>query len=151
MGWTTSTTPNLPDFQDFIANGLGVPGGALPLDSPYPQYALNQAQNLVLNIPGVAGLDYTIAVYNCAGHILLRVTPDQIGQSFFATARQKFNMLGASSGVIASSSDQSTSNSFATPEGFKNFTTMDLEFFRTPWGRAYLDFNQSFGGISGLT
>ncbi len=130
-------------------------GAALPAvntaSSPWPAYALNQALALVLMIPTVAGLDYTLAVYNCAGHILLGIAPDMPGQGFFVQQRENFNLLAASPGVIASSSDQATANSFATPDVMTKMTVGDLYFFRTPYGRAFLAFSQDFGAIAGLS
>lgn len=149
--WTNPTVPNLPDFLVFIANNMQIPVSALPANSPWPGYAFNQAMNTVLTVSGVASLDYVLAVYNCGGHILLAITPDQTGQTYFAGQRAAFDMLGVSNGMIAASSDQGTSNTFATPEGFKNLTVRDLDFMRTPWGRWYLGYAQDYGSIVGLT
>lgn len=151
MSWSNPNAPNLADFTLFVQSSMGIPTPVLPADSPWLGYAFNEAMNLVLYVPMVAGLDYTLAVYNCAGHILLRITPDAAGQDYFETARNTFRILAPSSGVIASSSDQSTSNSFAVPEGFTKMTVGDLEFMRTPWGRSYLAYAQSFGDVCGLT
>jgi hypothetical protein len=151
MAWTNPNAPNITDFLSFVADNMQIPSSALPAGSPWPQYALDRAINLVFSIPAVAATDYTIAVYNCAGHILLGLAPDQTGQTYFQTARVSFDMLEASSGVIASSGDQGTYNAFAVPESLTKLTVGDLYFFKTPWGREYLAYAQDFGEIAGLT
>lgn len=136
---------------DALAAGTATPPAVSTANSPWIAYALNRALNLVMQIPTIAGLDYTLAVYNCAGHILIGISPDQASQSYFTDARKNFGMLEASSGVISSSSDQATSNSFAVPEVMTKMTVGDLYFFKTPWGREYLAFAQDFGAIAGMS
>lgn len=135
---------------DALATGTAPPT-TNTASSPWPGYAYNQAIARVLNLPGVASIEYTLAVYNCAGHILLRITPDMAGQTYFATARTNFQLLSLVPGVIASSSDQGTSESFRVPEQFANLTVGDLDMLKTPWGREYLAYAQDFGAISGLS
>lgn len=135
---------------DALATGTAAPPTTNTAGSPWPEYAFNRAMTLVM--AGVIyGLDYTLAVYNCAGHILIGTAPDQPGQTYFAQARDNFDLLDSSSGVISGSSDQGTSNSFSVPPALQNMTMGDLWFFKTPWGRAYLSFGQSFGEIAGLS
>src|SRR6202040_4404000 len=98
-------TPNLADFTSFVENYCQVSPLLLPADSPFLQYALNRALGIVISLPG-SGADYTITVYNCAFHILLTITPDQAGRTFFAEKRSEYNLLKPSVGVVASSSDQ---------------------------------------------
>lgn len=119
--------------------------------SPWPSYALAQAQNLVIQVPTIAGPDYTIAVYNCAGHILLSIAPDQPGRDFFSLSRAKFGLDKPSFGVSLSQSDQGTSSTLAVPDAIAQLTLSDLGFVKTPWGREYVAFNQDFGDIFGLT
>lgn len=134
-----------------LATGTAAAPAGNTASSPWPTYAYNQAIARVLSIPGVASIEYTLAVYNCAGHILLRITPDMAGQTYFATARTNFQLLSLVPGVITSSSDQGTSESFRVPEQFANLTVGDLDMLKTPWGREYLAYAQDFGAISGLT
>lgn len=153
MNWTNPTAPNLADFTSFVQNGMSIPTTALPADSPWLQYALDQAIALTLNVPCVSGLEYTLAVYNCGGHVLLTIAPDQTGQTYFATARsaQGFNLIGAEVGVLAGSSDQSTSQTIAVPDSLRQLSFGDLQFLKTPWGRAWLAYGQDFGQAWGLT
>lgn len=136
---------------DALVTGTAAAPSANTAGTPWPGYAFDQAVDRVLFIPAVAGLEYTLAVYNCAGHILLRITPDQPGQTYFATARQNFGLLAPISGVLSSTADQGTSNSMAVPEQLTNLTIGDLNFYKTPWGREYLAYAQDFGAIGGLT
>lgn len=129
-------------------------GGAQPpaantATSPWPGYAFDQAMLTVNDV--LCGPAYTLAVYNCAAHILISTAPDLPGQTYFATLRDNFDLLDASSGVISSSSDQGTSNSFSVPPALQNVTVRDLWFFKTPYGRAYLGYAQSFGEPCGLS
>ena len=150
--WINPTTPNLTDFQNFIYNSMGIPTIALPLKSPWSGFAFNQAIALVAFYPTVTAIEYVLAVYNCAGHILLKITPDQTGSSYFKTARSDMKMLEPEIGIIQSSGDESTSNSFAIGEGMRNMTLGDLNFYRTPYGREYLAYAQDAGpGLWGLT
>lgn len=134
-----------------LVTGTAVPPTANTAGSPWPSYAYNQAIALVLFLPTIAGLDYTLAVYNCAGHILIRIAPDQPAMTYFEGARSQFGLLQMSSGVIASSSDQGTSNSFQVPESLGNLTIGDLNFLKTPWGREYVAYAQDFGSVAGLS
>lgn len=136
---------------DALATGTAAPPASNTAASPWPGYAFNRALDIVLYVPTVAGLEYTMACYNCAGHILLRITPDQPGQTYFTTARKNFGLLSFVAGVISSSSDQGTSESLRVPESFGNLTVGDLGFLKTPWGQEYISYAQDFGQISGLT
>lgn len=161
MPFATPTTPNLADFLLFLADSVQIPAAALPGSSPYPGYAFDQAVDLVLNPPtGIAGILYTLAVYNCATHLLLTITPDQPGQTFFADVRGNNNatippglaLNVPATGIVVSTSDETTSVTQAKPVWAEGLTIGQLGFLKTPWGRAYLDYQQSYGpSIVGLT
>jgi hypothetical protein len=155
MAWVNPAAPNLPDFTSFVQDSMGVPVSALPASSPWFGYAFNQAMALVIQVATVTAIEYVLAVYNCGGHILIRITPDQPGQSYFQTLRGPgaggFNLSGFTSGIVSGSSDQGTSQTLVVPEGFKNLTFGDLDFVKTPWGRQYLSYAQDFGTIWGLS
>ncbi|MDE2105052.1 MAG: hypothetical protein KGL39_47880 [Patescibacteria group bacterium] len=136
---------------DTLATGTAAAPTTNTASSPWPDYAFNQASALVLNIPTVTAIEYVLAVYNCGGHILLRITPDQSGQTYFQDQRKAFLILDARPGVIAASSDESTSQTFQVIENFKNLTVGDLNFYCTPWGREYLSYQMDFGAICGLS
>ena len=155
MSWSNPAAPNLADFTLFIENSLEIPTGALPANSPWLGYAFNQAMALVLQVPTVTAIEYVLAVYNCGAHILIKITPDQPGLSYFKNLRGNgptgYGLLALTPGVVASSSDQGTSQTLTSPEAFKNLTLGDLDFIRTPWGRSYLAYAQDFGTIWGLS
>ena len=150
----------VPIGTDFVLSAIAASNATPPTANTtgwtWPYYAFERAVALVLQVPTWMGLDYTIAVYNAAGHILIATAPDQpaqvqTGAPFFATAREGYDLNKPSSGVIQSSGDQGTSNSLAVPESLQRLNVGDLWFFRTPYGRAYLAFAQDFGEIAGLT
>lgn len=103
-------------------------------------------------MPGVAGTVpvsiYTLAVYNLAGDNVINYAPDIAAppnNTYFADLRKSFDTNGFVSGVIQSASDESTSESMVVQEAAKNFTLANLQNLKTPWGRTYLAFAQSYG------
>lgn len=139
----------MPDYTLFVSGVMDIDPLYLPPDSPFIGYALDRAIGLVISVIG--GIDYTLAVYNCAGHIQYQITPDQVGRDYFRVKRQEFGLLKPSFGVVQSTSDQSTSASLAVPDALQQLTIGDLGFMKTPWGREYLSYQQDFGGIWGLS
>jgi hypothetical protein len=155
MPFVNPKTPNLPDFLTFLADQVQIPSSALPDDSPYPGYALDAAIGLVLLPPACpVPVLYTLAVYNGATHLLFTITPDQQGQTYFANARspQGFGLAAPSTGLVVATFDEGTGTTLAEPEWAKGLTVNQLGYFKTPWGREYLSWQQSFGPtIVGLT
>lgn len=156
MTWANPNTPNIPDYTLFLADGVGIDPVYLPPSSPFIGYAFNQAMGLVINIPTLnSGIDYTRAVYNCAAHIQMEITPDQqvsgVPYTFFKDSRKVYDLLLPTSGLVQSTSDEGTSTTFAVPDALAQLTLHDLDFMKTPWGRRYLAFLQAFGGIWGLS
>lgn len=150
--WTNPNAPNLTDFSAWVYAYMQIPVADLPAGSQWLGFAFNQAVALVAYFPTVAPIEYVLAVYNCAGHLLLKITPDQAGQDLFCRARAGFKMLDPQIGIIQSSSDVTTGNSFVVPDAFKNMTIGDLQFYTTPYGREYLAYAQDSGpSIWGLT
>ena len=148
--WANPNTPNLPDYTLFVQNVMGINTTYLPADSPFLGYAFNRALQLVINVPTLlGGIEYTLAVYNCAGHIQLTITPDQIvngtSYTFFQNQRAALNLLQPVLGLVDSSSDGGTSTTNAVPDAMRQLTIGDLGFMRTVWGRAYLEYQQDFG------
>jgi hypothetical protein len=150
--WTNPHCPNLTDFESFVYNNMEIPVAALPLGSQWPGFAFAQAKALVPWYPTVVAVGYVLAVYNCAGHILLKITPDQTGGCFFKDNRAAMKLNEPEIGIIQSSSDEGTSNSFVIGDQLKNLTIGDLSFMRTPYGREYLAYAGDAGpGIWGLS
>ena len=151
-GFLSPLTPNFIDFLTFLTTTVQIPTIALPLTSPWPGYAFNHA--LTLTPLAGAGIADSLAVYNCATHILFGITPDQSGQTYFAQARSNtgFGLNLPSTGLVAATSDQATSTTLASPDWAKGLTVSQLDFYKTPWGRQYLGYIQSYGpSIVGLT
>ena len=152
-GFLVPMRPNIADFLSFIYGTVGILSTQLPYTSIYPQYALDQALGLVLEVSPRVAIQYTLAAYNCATHILYGITPDQgtwtnaNGIKYFEAARSRdgFSLISPSTGLVASSSDEGTSNALATPDFARGLTIDQLDFFKTPWGRAYLSFIQAYG------
>ncbi len=155
MTWANPNTPNLVDYTAFLRGHVGIPETVMPSDSPFISYALNRARNLVINVSTIVGSDYTWAVYNCASHIQLTITPDivvnGVSRGWFDARRQECGLLKTVNGTVSSSSDQGSSTSNSVSEAMKELTIEDLGFMKTLFGRDYLTFNQSFGGPWGLT
>ena len=149
-GFLFPTTPNLVDFLTFLSTSVQVPAAALPGTSPWPGYALNQAVGLVLSPPNnPAPILYVLASYNCATHLLFAITPDVAGQNYFQTARsssaQGFGLVQGTTGLVQSSSDEVTSVTLTAPKWASGLTASQLGFYKTPWGREYLAYQQSYG------
>lgn len=158
--------PTLAGFIEFIRNVMGINTTVLPDNSAVIPMALSVSLAIVnpdLAIagytPGVAGTIpvniYTLAVYNLGGDNIINFAPDVAAapnDTYFADLRTKFNTYAFVSGVIQSSNDESTGNSMIVQEAAKNFTLANLQNLKTPWGRAYLAYAQSYGpSIVGLT
>lgn len=144
-GFLFPLVPNIVDFLEFLASSVQIPAAALPATSPWPGYAFKQALTLV-PLAGAGILD-TLAVYNCATHMLISITPDISGQNWFSRARSVagFGLVTLSTGLVAGSSDNGTSVSLATPDWARRLTVGQLGFYKTPWGREYLGYIQSYG------
>lgn len=157
-GFQNPNTPNIVDFLTFLNTTVQIPSAALPASSPWPQYALSEALTYFDPCavgPG-PGANYSVAVYNCATHILLTITPDVSGQTYFATVRGNpptgFGLIQPSTGLVAATYDQGTGATLAQPEWAPRLTVDQLDFFKTPYGRRYLAWQQAYGpSIVGLT
>jgi len=169
-GFLWPHNPNLIDFNFWLYTNVAIPEAALPASSPYPQYALWQAMELVLvpggygsrgqwgdpnyppGIPNNHGISYTLAVYNCATALLIAIAPDQPGQSFFTAQRATYNLINPSTGLVAAASDVTTSSTLTVPKWASGLTPGQLDYMKTPWGRYYLDYQSKYGPtIWGLT
>ncbi len=156
--FTNPTTPNLTDFYTYVTD-VGVPTADLPSNSVYLSYALNYSQEVALSSPGGIGPvisgtapPYVMAVYNLGLHMLLKITPDQAGETFFAEERSKYELGALKSGVVLASADQATSQTLVVPEFMKYLTLSELDYMKTPYGRMYMEYAQMYGpNIVGMT
>jgi hypothetical protein len=92
---------------------------------------------------------YDNAVYNLGMSNLIEFTPDQIGRTMFATLRKTYSILAFKPGVVQSSGDEGTNTSLLVPDFMKNLTMADLQYIKTPWGRAYMAIAQRVGPVWG--
>lgn len=144
--------PTVEGFQNFVTNVMQIPTTALPVGSPWITEAFAIANEIVLRqIRGISPLLYQQAVYNLAASILIQYYPDQPGYTFFADYRKAHGIGSFTPGVITSSSDSTTSQSWLNPDFMKNLTLADLDNLKNPYGLAYLKIAQSYGSIWGLT
>ena len=155
MSWTNPNAPNLTDYTTFVQDSMGISTTYLPSNSPWLGYAFNQGMARTVFIPCVTPIEYVLAVYNCAGHLQIEITPDQTGQNYFQTLRGNgaggFGLVSPISGVVSASSDEGTSQTLAVPQALQNLTIADLQFTKTPWGRSWLAYGQDFGSAWGVT
>jgi hypothetical protein len=157
----TAPQPTLAGFQNFIKNVMKVPASALPVTSPFIGYAFANALALVnpaLRVVCIPQFDaaqvelnsggfsiYSEAVYNLAADNLINYAPDQNGSKYFAKLRKQLNITGFVSGIVQASADESTSVSLVVQDAAKNFTLANIQNLKTPYGRQYLGWAQSYG------
>jgi len=141
---------------------MQIPVAALPLNSPSILMTLAIAQEIVnpaLQTIGACGstLGYTgstiydLAVYNLAADFLINFAPDQPGQTYFANARKDFKCMNFVPGVVSETHDEATGETLLNGDFMKTLTLSDLQRLKTPWGRQYLMFAQSFGTLWGIS
>lgn len=165
-------SPTLAGFILFVRNTMGISTTVLPDADPVIPMAFAVALAIVnpalqcVPIPSAdaAGVSlnsggltiYTLACYNLAADNLLNYAQDQSGAAivegsgdpglpFFQWTRKQLNMLGFVPGVIQSSNDETTGESFVVQEAAKNFTLKDLQNLKSTYGRTYLGLAQSYG------
>ena len=149
--------PTLAGFIWFVQNIMGISTIYLPADSPQLQFAYDVASDIVNQtfrcVPSAATSPsvYAQMVYNLAGDTLINIATDQPEQTFFVDLRKQFNCLGFVGGVIQSSGDESSNESMVVPEQIKMFTVANLNNLKTPHGRTYIGYAQSYGTLWGLS
>lgn len=151
MSYANPTVPNLSDFMTFAYDVMQINVLFLPTDSPWFAPAFYRSRALVIRAPIADGYEYTNAVYNGGGHILIRIAQDQTERTFFADKRREYGMLHLAAGLVAATSDESTSTTLAVPDALAQLMIGDLGFMKTPWGREMLEYNQAWGGLWGLS
>lgn len=137
-------------FMTFVRVTMGIPTLALPDGDPAIQNSYDQAVPWVNTALQITGF-YDAAVYNLAGDFLLNNAVDQPERTYFAKIRKDLGLDVFVSGVTGSFSDSSTSKSTVNPEFMKTFTFGDLQRLKSPYGRQYLDYAQSFGTGWGIS
>ena len=149
--------PTLAGFIAFVANVMGISATFLPPDSPTIQFAydtaadiVNQSFRCVPSAPTSPSI-YAQMVYNLAGDTLINIAPDQPGQNYFQTTRDQLHINTFIGGVIQSSGDEGTNESMVIAEQIKMFTVANIQSLKTPWGRRYIGYAQSYGNLWGIS
>jgi len=154
IGTPSVSSFNSPSLDNYLAwlRSQGFTDAALPADSMFIALTYD-ASLLTVNDALVVGgpMIYTLAVYNLAADMLVNWTPDQAGSTYFVDLRTAYGVFAFAPGVVTSSSDGGTSTSLQTPEFMSGLTMANLQNLKTPYGRQYLAFAQSFGPLWGLT
>ena len=154
IGTPSVSSFNTPSLDNYLAwlRSQGFTDAALPADSMFIALTYDAAL-LIVNNALVAGgpMIYTLAVYNLAADMLVNWAPDEAGSTYFLDLRTSFGTFAFAPGVVTSSSDGGSSTSLTNLESMKDFTLANLQNLKTPYGRQYLAFAQSFGPIWGLT
>ncbi|MFA9204830.1 MAG: hypothetical protein ACEQSH_00080 [Bacteroidia bacterium] len=151
--------PYRPTQAGYVAflRSIGITTAILPDDSVFIPYSYDVALDTVNTglalLPGRGGTQvvYTMAVYYLATDFLLNWAPDQVGETFFADMRKEFGLLNFQAGVVTSANDVSTGSSLTTPDYFKNLALSQLQNLKTPYGRQYLAWAQTWGTNWGLS
>jgi hypothetical protein len=153
----------LAGFLAFIRGNMGISTTDLPDNAPVILMALAISEETVnpalraVRSPAFSSLGYTgpniyeLAVYNLGGDNIINFAPDQPDSTFFAVARTGYGCNSFVAGVIASSADETTSESLVVPDFMKQLTLSNLQQLKTPWGRQYLAFAQDYGNIWGIS
>lgn len=158
--------PTVGGFTTFLTNVVMVPSVALPPGSLVITYAFDFALatvNLQLSVawfPPGSWSPFEIATYNLGADLLISWAQDPVdeppiygpdkNQQYFTYLRSKFGTSEFVAGVIQSSSDQGTSQSFVVPEQFEGLTIGQLTNLKSPYGRQYLAIAQSVGTNWGI-
>jgi hypothetical protein len=156
MGPTT-----LAGFIAWIRASMGITTTVLPDSSTWITFAYSLALDMVnADVQNYSQDIYTLMVYNLGGSYIVNFAQDVstaivAGSNppapFFANLRQTWNINGFNPGVIQSSSDEGTSQSFVVSEAAKTFSLADIQQLKDPYGRTYLQFAQQIGTLWGIS
>jgi hypothetical protein len=146
--------PNLTDFTTYVY-AQGVSSTDLPSNSDYLVWALGYALNTALAPPPTMGgsyvngaltaSPYVMAVYQLGMHHLVMIAQDVSPSTTFTDLRTKYGFLTFTAGPIVSSEDQGTNETLMEVEWMKSMTLSAMELLKSPWGRMYLQYAQSYG------
>lgn len=159
--------PTLGGFINFVTNVMKPPAPFDPATDPSVEFAFNFAIEWtyigLASVPGRMGAltMYQIAVYNFAADTLINIAEDPEGAPavpfsdpplpFWAFTRKKYNILSFIPGIVQSSGDVSTNVGYMVPKSFENYSVMDLQNLKTPFGRTYLSIAGAWGPVHGLS
>lgn len=146
MSFTNPSAPNVADYTTFLRIECGIDAIFLPDNSIWITTSLAVAiaivnDALLVTEPPI----YTLSCYNLGADRLINFAQDEPGKTYFTDLRRDLKINAFTAGVVQSSGDQGTSQSLQVPDWAKGLTLLDLQSLKTPWGRNYLAFAQSYG------
>ncbi len=150
----TSPNPNTADLAVVINREVGIP--VATTNTLTIQLTIALAYGVQWTYKQLACIDnaiYLRAVYCLAIDRLLLygIDPPNGSSTLFADLRKKLSLTNFVPGVVASSGDDSSSQSFDVAESLKLLTLPDLQNMKSPWGREYLGYAQQGGPIWGMS
>ena len=151
-----SPVPNVTDFTTFLQAVVGISTVYLPPTDPVIGYAFGVAQSIVsTDFASTPGTLYALMTYNLGADLIINYAQDQVvggaQYTFFTDLRTRFGIAIFVPGVVASSSNEGSSQSTTNPEQMKNYTLMDLQNLKTPYGRTYLAYAGQYGPLWGIS
>jgi hypothetical protein len=151
-------TPTIPGLIAWARSGwgMGITTEVMADDDLGWTYGFYNAKrwvnkDLAITCSRYGSPDYTLAVYNWAGSVILQFQQDYPNQVFFTQARIAFKLDNLCAGTIESASDNSTSGSYAIGAGLKNLDLICLQRIKDPYGRTALAYMQSEGSMWGIS
>jgi len=150
----TSPTPNVADFSIVLNTEIGIPNAILATIGTQLTAALAYAVHWTYKLLAcVDNAIYLRAVYCLAVDrlLLFGLDPANKSSTVFADLRKSMSLESFQPGVIASSGDEGTNQSFEVAESLKLLTLPDLQNMKTPWGREYLGYAQQGAPIWGVS
>lgn len=139
-------------YLQFIRSIMGITSAQLPDNDPSVSLSLQMAVEIIN--PDLQAISVFIAdqaTYNLAADYLINIAQDQPGQKFFSDLRLRWNIFGFVPGVVSGSNDESTGQTLMNPEFMKNFSLANLQNLKSPYGRQYLAYAQSYGTMWGIS
>jgi hypothetical protein len=137
--------PTFIGFVAFVRGVMEIDPLNLPDGSPVLEFAFHVARDTVNGALRSLPLLYEQAVYNLAGDLLINFAHDQPQRFYFKELRKDLQIMKFTPGMIASTSDATSSTSLLNIEAMKNFTMGDLQRTKTHYGRVYLEIAQNYG------
>lgn len=150
MSTLPDTIPTIAGFEAWCRAVMGITTTAMPVNDPGFTYAFTFANSLVpAYMSCIDPTIYTATVYNLGGSNVLQYQQDQTGQTFFTTARASYGINSFVAGVISSSGDEATSDTFAVGHGLQNLDLISLQAIKNPYGRQAMAYLQAMGTVWG--
>ncbi len=143
-----SLAPTQAGFVTFAQQVMQLSPNVLPVNSPAITTAFAIAMEIVNPaIAAASAIIYQQAVYNLAADTLINIAQDQDGYTVFIDARATYGINAFLPGEISAASDQGTSESVMTPDWVRTLTLAQLQNLKTPYGRVYLGYAQTYGSM----